>query len=131
MRIHFRLYVVFTTHASCVIRVRKFKELWQFLAFQTKQMNLRLQITGGAGYVGSIVSERLLNGPYDVTVVDNLMYCQHGLFHLWANPRFDFVSGDVRDEKLIGGLVKNADIIIPLAAIVGAPGCDRDPLHAK
>jgi len=52
------------------------------------------------------------------------------LFHLCANPRFDFVYGDVRDEKLIGGLVKKADVIIPLAAIVGAPGCDRDPLLA-
>ena len=94
-------------------------------------MNLRVLITGGAGYLGSILSERLLNGPYEVTVVDNLMYGQHGLFHLCANPRFDFINGDVRDEKLIGRLVKGADVLIPLAAIVGAPGCDRDPLLAK
>jgi nucleoside-diphosphate-sugar epimerase len=94
-------------------------------------MNLRVLITGGAGYLGSILSERLLNGPYEVTVVDNLMYGQHGLFHLCANPRFDFINGDVRDEKLIGRLVKEADVLIPLAAIVGAPGCDRDPLLAK
>ncbi|MBM4262159.1 MAG: NAD(P)-dependent oxidoreductase [Deltaproteobacteria bacterium] len=93
-------------------------------------MSLRVLITGGAGYLGSILTERLLSGPYDVTVLDNLIYGQHGLFHFCANPNFDFVNGDVRDEKLISRLVKNADVIIPLAAIVGAPACDRDPLLA-
>jgi nucleoside-diphosphate-sugar epimerase len=55
---------------------------------------------------------------------------QQGLFHLCANPAFDFVKGDVRDETLMRGLVRDADVIIHLAAIVGASACDRDPLLA-
>ncbi len=92
---------------------------------------MRILITGGAGYLGSILCERLLENSYDVTVLDNLIYSQHSLFHLCANPRFDFVFGDVRDEQLVGRLAKAADVIIPLAAIVGAPACDRDPLLAR
>jgi nucleoside-diphosphate-sugar epimerase len=66
-----------------------------------------------------------------VTAVDNLMYGQHSLFHLCANPRFDLVYGDVRDEGLMRRLVKDADVLIPLAAIVGAPACERDPRLAR
>jgi nucleoside-diphosphate-sugar epimerase len=92
---------------------------------------MRILITGGAGYLGSILCERLLENSCSVTVLDNLIYSQHSLFHLCANPRFDFVFGDVRDEQLVGRLAKDADVIIPLAAIVGAPACDRDPLLAR
>lgn len=88
-------------------------------------------ITGGAGYLGSVLSEHLLKAGYQVTVVDNLLYRQAGLFHLCANPNFEFVFGDVRDERLMGQLIKAADILIPLAAIVGAPACDMDPYLAK
>ena len=94
-------------------------------------MNTRVLITGGAGYLGSILCERLLAGPYAVTVVDSLTYGQHSLFHLCGNPRFEFVYGDARDESLIDRLVKDADVVIPLAAIVGAPACDRDPTLAR
>jgi nucleoside-diphosphate-sugar epimerase len=59
------------------------------------------------------------------------MYGQHSLFHLCANPRFEFIFGDARDEALLKRLVKDADAIIPLAAIVGAPACDRDPWLAR
>jgi nucleoside-diphosphate-sugar epimerase len=55
------------------------------------------------------------------------MYGQHSLFHLCANPAFDFIEGDVRNEDLMQRLIKEADVIIPLAAIVGAPACKRDP----
>jgi len=94
-------------------------------------MTTRVLITGGAGYLGSILCERLLAGPYTVTVVDNLTYGQPGLFHLCGNPRFDFIYGDARDEALVGRLAKDADVVIPLAAIVGAPACDRDPSLAR
>ncbi len=94
-------------------------------------MNTHLLVTGGAGYLGSILCEHLLNAGYQVTVVDNLMYGQYGLFHLCANPRFEFVFGDVRDEDLMHQLVKEADVLIPFAAIVGAPACDRDPWRAR
>ena len=93
--------------------------------------SLRVLITGGAGYLGSILCEHLLDKKHKVTVVDNLMYGEQNLFHLCANPDFDFVQGDARDEGLMRKLVSTADIIIPLAAIVGAPACDRDPLMAR
>lgn len=88
-------------------------------------------VTGAAGYIGSVVCERLLDRDYAVTAVDALIYSQHSLFHLCSNPNFDFVCADVRDEKTISSLLKKADIIIPLAAIVGGPACDRDPWLAQ
>jgi len=60
---------------------------------------LRVLITGGAGYLGSVLCEHLLRIGYEVTVIDNLMYRQHALFHLCANPDFEFALGDVRDEQ--------------------------------
>ncbi len=92
---------------------------------------MKILVTGGAGYLGSILCEHLLNAGYRVTVVDRLMYQQDSLFHLCANPHFEFVCGDARDERLIQGLVKQVDAIIPLAAVVGAPACDRDPWLAR
>lgn len=88
---------------------------------------MKILVTGGAGYLGSVLCEHLLDAGYQITVVDNLLYKQQTLFHLCNNPNFEFVFGDVRDGKLMARLLKNADIIIPLAAIVGAPACDLDP----
>jgi nucleoside-diphosphate-sugar epimerase len=70
--------------------------------------------------------EHLLSEGYRVIVIDNLMFGQHSLFHFCANKDFDFVYGDVRNKDLMAKLVKKADVIIPLAAIVGAPACARD-----
>ncbi len=92
---------------------------------------MKVLVTGGSGYLGSVLCERLLKDGHQVTVVDNLMYQQQSLFHLCGDPHFDFVLGDVRDENLIRDLLKGADVIIPLAAIVGAPACDRDPWLAR
>lgn len=94
-------------------------------------MNLHVLVTGGAGYLGSVLCERLLSAGYQVTTVDDMMYQQRSLLHLCADRHFDFVSGDARDKELIRRLVKEADVLIPLAAIVGAPACDRDPLLAR
>ena len=94
-------------------------------------MTLRILVTGGAGYLGSVLCERLLDAGHLVTVLDSLLYQQNSLFHLCANPRFEFVHGDARDQAVVGGLAKDADVLIPLAAIVGAPACDRDPLLAR
>jgi nucleoside-diphosphate-sugar epimerase len=92
---------------------------------------VRVLVTGGAGYVGSVLCEHLLDAGYRVTVVDNLMYGQSSLAHLCADSRFEFVFGDARDERCVRLLVKDADVIIPLAAVVGAPACDRDPFTAR
>lgn len=94
-------------------------------------MTKQVLVTGGAGYIGSVLCEHLLDAGYHVTVIDNLMYRQNSLFHFCSNQRFEFVFGDVRDESLMKRLIKGADVIIPLAAIVGAPACDRDPALAK
>lgn len=92
---------------------------------------MRVVVTGGAGYVGSILCERLLAEGFALTVVDNLMYGQAPLFHLCADRNFDFIRGDARDEALVRQVVRNADVICPLAAVVGAPACDRDPWLAR
>lgn len=88
-------------------------------------------VTGGAGYIGAILCEHLLVEGYRVSVLDNLMYRQGSLFHFCAHRAFDFIKGDVRDEELMRRLVKDADVLIPLAAVVGAPACDRNPWLAK
>jgi nucleoside-diphosphate-sugar epimerase len=88
-------------------------------------------ITGGAGYIGSILSEALLDAGYRVTVLDNLLYGAANLFHLCADPRFNFIRGDARDEAALRQALTDADAVIPLAAIVGAPACDRDTALAE
>jgi nucleoside-diphosphate-sugar epimerase len=88
-------------------------------------------VTGGAGYLGSILVEALLAEGHRVTVLDNFMYGQTPLNHLCSIPCFDVVRGDARDERLVRPLLKDADCIIPLAALVGAPLCDRDPIGAE
>jgi nucleoside-diphosphate-sugar epimerase len=94
-------------------------------------MSINVLVTGGAGYLGSVLCEHLLGEQHNVTVVDNLIYGQNSLFHLCANPRFQFFFGDVRDEQFMRNLIQKADVLIPLAAIVGAPACDRDPSFAR
>src|SRR5918992_1465682 len=94
-------------------------------------METRVLVTGGAGYLGSILCEHLLAAGYRVTVLDNLMYGQQSLNQFCAHPEFDFVRGDVRDESLMRRLIGRHDVLVPLAAIVGAPACDRDPWLAK
>ena|SRR6185437_2728774 len=88
-------------------------------------------ITGGAGYIGSILTEHLLRRGDKVTAVDTLMYGDHCLFQFCENPNYEFVRGDARDERIMKDLVPRADVIIPLAAIVGAPACAADPYLAK
>jgi nucleoside-diphosphate-sugar epimerase len=88
---------------------------------------MKVLITGGAGYLGSNLTRHLLEVGYSVTVLDNLMYDQVTLLHLFGNPKFQFELGDVRDKKLLQELVGLNDVIIPLAAIVGMPACKANP----
>jgi len=89
---------------------------------------LRVLVTGGAGYVGSVLCERLLSEGWHVTVLDCLLHKQTSLFHLAHRVGLEFVRGDVRDNELMKHLVTYADAIIPLAAIVGMPACQNaDP----
>jgi nucleoside-diphosphate-sugar epimerase len=93
-------------------------------------MTHRILVTGGAGYLGSIMVPELLKAGNKVTVLDNFMFKQASLGHCCADPNFDLVRGDCRDEALMKKLIKDADIIVPLAALVGAPLCKQDPVGA-
>lgn len=88
---------------------------------------MKVLITGGAGYLGSTLAEYLLMQGHTVTVLDNLMYKQLSLLHLFKNPKFTFINADVRDKSLLIEQVNLADAIIPLAAIVGMPACKANP----
>jgi len=88
-------------------------------------------VTGGAGYIGSMLSQDLLGLGHNVTVLDNFMYQQSSLGQLCYHPNFRIYRGDVRVEADLLPILKQADIIIPLAAYVGAPLCDRDPVGAS
>jgi nucleoside-diphosphate-sugar epimerase len=92
---------------------------------------MKILVTGAAGYLGSVACERLLSAGYEVTAVDRLVYGGGSLLHLCSHPRFDFVFGDVRREELMASLMADADVLVPLAAIVGAPACDADPQMAR
>ena len=86
---------------------------------------MKVLITGGAGYLGSILCSDLLK-EHEVVVYDNLLYNQMSLLNLFNNKNFKFIYGDVRDYKKLNKYVQEADVIIPLAAIVGFPACDKD-----
>jgi nucleoside-diphosphate-sugar epimerase len=87
----------------------------------------KVLITGGAGYLGSVLTEVLLGKDYQVTVLDNLIYKQTSVAPFAHHPNFDFVFGDVTNESLLKSLVETHDVIIPLAAIVGMPACKAQP----
>ena len=94
-------------------------------------MSFNILVTGGAGYLGSIMVPDLLAAGHKVTVLDNFMFQQSSLNHVCNNPAFSAVKGDIRIESTIAPLLKNADIVIPLAAYVGAPLCSQDPVGAQ
>lgn len=87
-------------------------------------------ITGGAGYIGSTLANELVSLGYRVVVVDNFLYGQTSLNHLCAYENFTVYRQDVRNTDSLRSLISDADIIIPLAGIVGAPACERDPYSA-
>ena len=93
-------------------------------------MNYNILVTGGAGYLGSTMVPDLLNAGHKVTVLDNFMFKQTSLNHVCHNQNFSVVKGDIRVESVIAPLMKKADVIIPLAALVGAPMCTIDPVGA-
>ena len=87
----------------------------------------KVLITGGAGYLGSVLTEVLLGKDYQVTILDNLIYKQTSVAPFAHHPNFDFIFGDVTNEPLLKSLVETHDVIIPLAAIVGMPACKAQP----
>ena len=84
-------------------------------------------VTGGAGYIGSTLVPVLLNQGYKVTIIDSLIFNQSSLLDCCADPNFEFIRADICDHDLVNGILFEYDIVIPLAAIVGAPACERNP----
>ncbi|MEQ8345209.1 MAG: NAD(P)-dependent oxidoreductase [Sneathiellaceae bacterium] len=91
---------------------------------------LRILVTGGAGYLGSMMVPALLQAGHRVTVLDSFQFGENSLAASCAEPGFDAVRGDARDRAVLQPLLARADVVIPLAALVGAPLCDRDQIGA-
>lgn len=92
---------------------------------------MNVLITGGGGYVGTSLIPQLLAEGHEVTVYDNLMFGGNQLIPFFSNPKFKFVLGDVRDKSMLSESVKDKDLVIHLAAIVGYPACRKDPELTK
>ena len=92
---------------------------------------MNVLITGGAGYVGSVVSGELLRCGHEVCVYDDLWFGGNGILSLFRHPNFTFVKGDIRDIGTLKEHLKNAEVVIHLAAVVGYPACKRFPDLAK
>lgn len=91
---------------------------------------MRILVTGGAGYLGSILVPELLNAGHEVIVLDNFMYRQSSLNHICCHPNFSVIHGDIRVKSTMNEVLKQVDAVIPLAALVGAPLCNKDPVGA-
>jgi nucleoside-diphosphate-sugar epimerase len=92
---------------------------------------VRILVTGGAGYIGSVLVPMLLAEGHSVTVLDNFMYGQASLLDCCFRKELEIVRGDVRDKTLVEGLVGKADGIFALACLVGAPLCAKEPETAR
>lgn len=88
-------------------------------------------VTGAAGYIGSILTPMLLAEGYSVIALDNFLYGQTSLLDCCHDPRLRIVRGDARDESLLRKLCEQADALIPLACLVGAPACSQRPVEAR
>lgn len=92
---------------------------------------MKILVTGGAGYIGSILVPRLLSKGHEVVVVDNLMYNQTSLLDCCNDNKLSIIRGDARDKGLISKYIENVDAIFPLACYTGAPLCSKDPVGAE
>ena len=92
---------------------------------------MRIVVTGGAGYIGSVLVPLLLSEGHEVTVLDNFMYGQTSLLDCCDNPSLTVVHADVRDRRTLSEYVPKADAVLPLACLTGAPICSRDPWTAQ
>lgn len=94
-------------------------------------MSKKILVTGGAGYIGSVLTRQLIDKGYKVRVIDSLMYGGEPIIDLFNNPNFEFVKGDVRNEADVKKAVEGVDCVAHLAAIVGDPACAQNPELAR
>ena len=88
-------------------------------------------VTGGAGYIGSVLTHKLVELGYDVRIIDSLIYGKDGISDLISKNSVELIEKDIRDEKILNEVVRNIDCVIHLAAIVGDPLCKKIPVAAK
>ena len=100
-------------------------------ALQEKMNKINVLVTGGAGYIGSILVPELLKECHQVTVIDTFMYKQTSLLECCYHPDLEIIRGDVREKDLMKEHMSKADCIIPLACLTGAPLCEKDPIGAQ
>jgi len=98
---------------------------------QQGRVNVKILVTGGAGYIGSVLIPKLLNLGHEVVVLDNFMYNQSSLLDCCHEENLTIIRGDARDKRIVTSLVRSADAIFPLACLTGAPICDKDPYGAE
>jgi nucleoside-diphosphate-sugar epimerase len=94
-------------------------------------MTMTILVTGGAGYIGSVIVPRLLAKGHRVRVLDILAHGGRSLFGVWSNPRFEFIRGDIRDTAVVRRALNDVEAVVHLAAIVGDPACAREPELAR
>ena len=92
---------------------------------------MKILITGGAGYIGSLLTPQLLRENHEVTVVDSFLYKQTSLLDYCYHKNLTVINGDARDATLMKEQLKTADAILPLACLTGAPLCSKDPIAAR
>ena len=92
---------------------------------------MKIIVTGGAGYIGSILVPELLKNNHEVIVIDNFMYNQTSLLDCCHDEKLTVIRGDARDRELISRCLRKADAIFPLACLTGAPICDKDSVGAR
>ncbi len=91
----------------------------------------KILVTGGAGYIGSVMVPELIKKGYKVTVIDNFTFNQSSLIDIVHHKNINIIKGDIRDISLINNYIPKNDIIIPLAAVVGAPACKKDKKYSE
>lgn len=92
---------------------------------------MRILITGGAGYIGSRLTQLLLGAGHQVRVLDHLAHGGESLLGVWCCPGFEFIRGDIRDRETVQTAVSGRDAVVHLAAVVGDPACSREPALAR
>jgi len=93
-------------------------------------MSKNILVTGGAGYIGSVLVPKLLDSGHNVTVYDNLLYGGDGIINNFLKPNFNFIKGDILDKEKLSSAIKDNDVIIHLAAIVGYTACRKDESYS-